>query len=114
LAWISAAPSRCDRDGRVRPARGRGSLAPCWISIVLALEIQTARRETLKRNLLLVDYQRIFIARADVARHTELLDSERLLDHFDELRRWNDNRPIGSIPNEGIFDWCIRVIGIQL
>jgi signal transduction histidine kinase len=29
-----------------RPARDRGSLAPRWISIVLALEIETARRET--------------------------------------------------------------------
>src|SRR5258705_13963772 len=28
------------------PARDRGSLAPRWILIVLALEIQTARRET--------------------------------------------------------------------
>jgi hypothetical protein len=29
-----------------RPARDRSSLAPRWISIVLASEIQTARRET--------------------------------------------------------------------
>src|SRR5260221_978909 len=29
-----------------RPARDRSSLAPCWISTVLALAIQTARRET--------------------------------------------------------------------
>jgi hypothetical protein len=27
---------------RLRPARDHGALAPCWISIVLALEIQTA------------------------------------------------------------------------
>ena len=29
-----------------RPTRDRGSLAPGWVSIVLALEIQAARRET--------------------------------------------------------------------
>ena len=38
--------SRHFRCAGHRPARDRGSLAPCWISIVLALEIQAARRET--------------------------------------------------------------------
>src|SRR5260370_22780868 len=33
-------------DAVHRPARDRGSLAPCWISTVLALEIQTSRRES--------------------------------------------------------------------
>src|SRR4029077_6589558 len=44
--WALASRSwhcRCAVHG---PARDRGSLAPCWISIVLALEIRTARRET--------------------------------------------------------------------
>src|SRR5690349_10385414 len=35
----------CRRAG-YRPARDRGSLAPCWVSIILALEIQTTQRET--------------------------------------------------------------------
>ena len=38
------APGVLDAPGH-RPARNRGSLAPGWISIILALEIQAAQRE---------------------------------------------------------------------
>ena len=46
VRWVVSPRSRCFGFAGYRPARDRGSLAPCWISIVLALEIQTARRET--------------------------------------------------------------------
>src|SRR5260370_33608951 len=46
LRWAVSPRSWHCRRAVHRPARDRSSLAPCWISTVLALEIQTARRET--------------------------------------------------------------------
>src|SRR5260221_4966824 len=46
LRWAVSPGSWHCRRAVHRPARDRGSLAPCWISTVLALAIQTARRET--------------------------------------------------------------------
>src|SRR5258707_15003651 len=46
VRWsISPRSWNCRRAGH-RPARDRDSLAPGWISILLALEIEAARRET--------------------------------------------------------------------
>src|SRR5258707_12421572 len=45
LRWAVSPGSWHCRRAVHRPARDRGSLAPCGISTVLALEIQTTRRE---------------------------------------------------------------------
>src|SRR6266481_5307981 len=45
LVFVAPRSGHC-RCAVHRPARDRGSLAPCWISIVLALEMQKARRES--------------------------------------------------------------------